>query len=172
MCKKNTSKQTILVNLIYILNIHIYILIFFLKAKQNCVLFSDKEAFYFWNEAPDVLNFKLVFFPANNTCVAAVVHRLVFRCKGGGWTENLTLCLSPFAVLSHFLLFFVLHVQFCKAKSRCTLSQVVHQQHSVTVSYHYVNMPRPSPSSHFIPSSLRLSLSSPLSLRWISSRPS
>lgn len=108
-------------------------------------MFSDKEAFYFRNETPDVLNFKLVFFPANNTYVAAVVHRLVFCCKGGRWTENLTLCLSPFAVLSHFLLFFVLHVQFCKAKSRCTLSQVVHQQHSVTVSYHYVNMPPPPP---------------------------
>lgn len=88
-----------------------------------------------------------MFFPAN-TCVAAVVHRLVFLCKGGRWTENLALCLSPFAVLSHFLLFFVLHVQFCKAKSRCTLSQVVHQQHSVTVSYHYVNMP---PSLPFLP---------------------
>lgn len=91
-----------------------------------------------------------MFFPANNTCVAAVVHRLVFLCKGGRWTENLTLCLPPFAVLSHFLLFFVLHVQFCKAKSRCTLSQVVHQQHSVTVSYHYVNMPPPPISSPFL----------------------
>lgn len=42
-----------------------------------------------------------------------------------------------FTFVSHFFSFvFVLHVQFCKAKSRCTLSQVVHQQHSVTVSYH------------------------------------
>lgn len=124
-------------------------------------MFSDKEAFYFWNETLDVLNFKLVFFPANNTCVAAVVHRLVFCCKGGGWTENLTLCLSPFAVLSHFLLFFVLHVQFCKAKSRCTLSQVVHQQHSVTVSYHYVNMPLPPPLPPISSPSLFICLSPP-----------
>lgn len=41
----------------------------------------------------------------------------------------------PFGFVSHFSFVFVLHVQFCKAKSRCTLSQVVHQQHSVTVSY-------------------------------------
>lgn len=42
----------------------------------------------------------------------------------------------PFGFVSHYSFVFVLHVQFCKAKSRCTLSQVVHQQHSVTVSYH------------------------------------
>lgn len=49
--------------------------------------------------------------------------------------DRLTVHLSP-SFVSQFSFVFVLHVQFCKAKSRCTLSQVVHQQHSVTVSYH------------------------------------
>lgn len=48
----------------------------------------------------------------------------------GGRTDLFTCPLHIYASFS-----FVLHVQFCKAKSRCTVSQVVHHQHSVTVSY-------------------------------------
>lgn len=63
---------------------------------------------------------------------------MVLYCKTGGdrWTVRLTVHLSPSDLCLIFSFVFVLHVQFCKAKSRCTLSQVVHQQHSVTVSYH------------------------------------
>lgn len=68
------------------------------------------------------------------------LHRLVLCCntEGRGQVECQSFCPpAPFGFVSHFFSFvFVLHVQFCKAKSRCTLSQVVHQQHSVTVSYH------------------------------------
>lgn len=64
------------------------------------------------------------------------LHRLVFYCKTEEGTGGLSVHLSPPVLCLIFSFVFVLHVQFCKAKSRCTLSQVVHQQHSVTVSYH------------------------------------
>lgn len=58
------------------------------------------------------------------------------QCYTSGGLTNQTVHLSPSRLCLIFFSFvFVLHVQFCKAKSRCTLSQVVHQQHSVTVSY-------------------------------------
>lgn len=65
---------------------------------------------------------------------------LTVRPQGtGGQTSVQTVHLSPpdvCLILSFCFFLSIPHVQFCKAKSRCTLSQVVHQQHSVTVSYH------------------------------------
>lgn len=64
-------------------------------------------------------------------------------------TANITSTCPSHICLIFFPFVCVLHVQFCKAKSRCALSQVVRHQHSVTVSYRslWYNFPAPfSPS--------------------------
>lgn len=110
--------------------------------KGSANYFRSKFCF-FWTETPEVFHFQLFCYSENKYTSTAFVllkqlHRFVLCCKmwGDRWADVFALCLS----LSHqcliFSFVFVSHVQFCKAKSRCTLSQVVHQQHSVTVSYH------------------------------------
>lgn len=74
--------------------------------------------------------------------------------------EGMSLCQPTFCFLCFFLLIFssycvlflfVLHVQFCKAKSRCALSQLFRQQRSLTVSFaltYLTVLPSPYSSTH------------------------
>lgn len=105
----------------------------------------------FWNELLNCFHFQffhhfkmslLTNIPLLLSCYwsSCTVSLLLWNKKGGGRGHVDCGFVHPHAPLSHicvsfFSFVFVLHVQFCKAKSRCTLSQVVHQQHSVTVSY-------------------------------------
>ena len=79
----------------------------------------------------------LFFLWESHCCVIEAVTQISSTLWNGGnkWIVGQTIHLSPSHLCLIFSFVFVLHVQFCKAKSRCTLSQVVHQQHSVTVSY-------------------------------------
>lgn len=70
------------------------------------------------------------------------------------WLPSAPSALLSFAFVSHsFVLFFVSHVQFCKAKSRCNLSQVFSLQRSLTVSsaltYNTPLLSSPLPSNSY-----------------------
>lgn len=99
--------------------------------------------------------------------LTGVLPICVLRCTGEqtsemGIPDRMSLCQTVFlfSLLLFFSFFhlivycflFVLHVQFCKAKSRCALSQLLRQQYSLTVSfaltYNLIILPSPYSSPH------------------------
>lgn len=117
---------------------------------------------------PQSVVFK-VSWSVTNVCVLYLKH------TGDRWTDRVASpwlpsapsALLSFAFVSHsFVLFFVSHVQFCKAKSRCNLSQVFSLQRSLTVSSALTyNTPLLSTPLHSSPTPIPTSIPIPISLK-------